>query len=92
MLNDALKSVRKFHNVSVQDAAREMGVSASYISEIEHGKKRIHQDILEAYSRLFNLPISAFFLIDEKPNEILRSRNKVIAKQIRQIIKWIADD
>ena len=92
MLNEALKAVRKFHRVSVQDAAARMGVSASYISEIENGKKRINQDILEAYSRLFELPISSFYLISESSNPHPASRKAALARKVSQIVRWIAAD
>ena len=92
MLNEALKAVRKFHRVSVQDAAAEMGVSASYVSEIENGKKRIHQDMLEAYSRMFNLPVSSFYLISESSEKHPAGRKAAISRKISKIINWIAED
>jgi len=92
MLNEALRAVRKFHRTSVQDAAARIGVSASYISEIENGKKRIHQDVLEGYSKLFNMPVSSFYLISESVDKRHGSQSGNIKQKIGQIIQWIAED
>lgn len=92
MLHDALRSVRKFHQVSVNDAAAAMGMSPSHISEIERGKKRIHQDVLEAYSRTFEMPISAFYLIAESTDTQDKSAVGAVKRKITKIIHWIAED
>lgn len=92
MLNEALRAVRKFHQTSVQDTAAGIGVSSSYISEIENGKKRIHQDVLEGYSKLFNMPISSFYLISETVHKRPDSQNGKIKRKIGRIIQWIAED
>lgn len=92
MLHKTLRNVRKFHQMSVNQAAAEMGVSPSYISEIENGKKRIHQDILDAYAETFNLPISSFYLIAESSGDEGGARKRSVRRKIANIISWIASD
>ena len=92
MLHVALRNVRKFHRMSVNEAAAKMDFSPSYISEIENGKKRIHQDILEAYGNTFKLPISSFHLIAESIGASSGSRNRATRRKISKIIEWIAED
>lgn len=92
MLHDALRYVRKFHRMSVNDAAAAMGMSPSHISEIERGKKRIHHDVLEAYSRTFDLPVSAICLIAESGQENDRSRASAVQRKITKIMDWITED
>jgi len=92
MLHDALRYVRKFHRKSILQTSKEIGVSPSYISEIENGKKRIHNDMLEAYSKAFDMPISAFYLIAESKNSSSTSRKSSVRKKIGRIIEWIAED
>ena len=92
MLHNALKSVRKFHKMSVVDTAHKIGVSPSYISELENDKKRIHDDILQAYSRLFNMPVSSLYLIAEAEDEQTNSLKSKARRKVAQIIKWIASD
>lgn len=92
MLHDALRYVRKFHQMSANDVAAAIGVSPSYISEIESGKKRIHEDILEAYSRIFEMPVSSIYLIAESKNVSDASMKGAARRKIAKIIKWIAED
>ena len=92
MLHNALKNVRKFHQMSVSDAAAKIGVSASYISELENGKKRIHQDILEAYGRVFEMPVSAIYLISESQSQTGANGTAILRRKISKIVNWIAED
>jgi len=92
MLHNALRYVRKFHRVSVNDAAAEMGMSPSHVSEIERGKKRIHHDVLEAYSKTFDLPVSAIYLIAESSQADERSRAGAVKRKISKIMDWITAD
>lgn len=92
MLHEALRYVRKFHGMSVNDAAAAMGMSPSHISEIERGKKRIHNDVLEAYSRTFDLPVSAIYLIAESRQADDSTRAGAVKRKITDIMHWIAAD
>ncbi|MCR9214589.1 MAG: helix-turn-helix transcriptional regulator [Proteobacteria bacterium] len=92
MLHDALKIVRKFHQTSIEAAAKSIGVSVSYLSELENGKKRINQDILKGYSATFNMPISSIYLIAEHMERIDKKGVNGVSKKISKIIKWIAED
>lgn len=92
MLHNALRNVRKFHGMSVNDAAAAMGMSASHISEIERGKKRVHHDVLEAYSKTFDLPISSIYLIAESAEASTNTAAGAVKRKIAKIIDWIGTD
>ncbi len=92
MLHKALRSIRKFHGMSINDLSKEIGVSPSYISEIENNKKRIHTDILDAYSRVFVMPISSFYLISESGQGDRPTLNTRMRRKVLKIIHWIATD
>lgn len=53
---DVLRILRICMDWSIRDAAATLGISASYISEVENGKKRPSDKILDAYSRHLGLP------------------------------------
>ena len=40
MINDALVAIRKYHGISQTDLSNQFGISNSYLSEIEKGKKK----------------------------------------------------
>ena len=53
---DVLRILRICMDWSIRDAAAALGISASYISEVENGKKRPSDKILDIYSRHLGLP------------------------------------
>jgi transcriptional regulator with XRE-family HTH domain len=91
MLNEALRLVRVFHDLSQSDLSRELGVSNSYLSELEAGKKQPTLDMLGKYSERFEIPVSALLLFSEelnapKPTEKLR---KYAAKKLIALLEWV---
>lgn len=53
---DVLRILRICMDWNIRDAAASLGISVSYISEIENGKKRPSDKILYTYSRHLGLP------------------------------------
>ena len=47
MLNEALRLVRVYHDLSQADVAERVGLSKSYVSEIESGEKNVSLAVLE---------------------------------------------
>lgn len=65
MLNEALKKLRLFHNIKQTDLSQKLGISNSYLSEIESGKKLPSVELLNKYSNEFNLPVSSLMYFSE---------------------------
>ncbi len=65
MLNKTLSLVRAFHNLNKVQVAEKVGLSKSYITELESGDKKVTLEVLEKYSRAFGIPISSLLLFDE---------------------------
>lgn len=53
---DVLRILRICMDWSILDTASTLGISASYISEVENGKKRPSDKILDTYSKHLDLP------------------------------------
>ena len=92
MLHEALKNVRKFHGATIEETAKKLGVSLSYISELENGHKRIHVDILEGYSKAFDMPVSSICFLAEQLENSSQGRGNFAARKISSIIRWIGRD
>lgn len=91
MLSDVVRLVRKFHNSTQSELASKLGISKSFLSEIESGKKSISIDLLQRYSEIYSIPMSHFFLFDEKLNDG-SSRQKIktmAATKFIAILNWI---
>ena len=99
MLHKALRHLRRYHRIKQQDLAQQLGISASYLSEIESGAKAhaITVDLLNRYAELFNVPVSSLMLFSEQLSSGKRSEKLRIAMaaKLLKVLDWIdqhADD
>lgn len=70
MQHDALRLVRVFHDMSQTELAEQLGISKSYLSELEKGtKKKITLDLLTRYSQIFSIPVSSLVFFSEQVGE-----------------------
>lgn len=65
MLHNALRLLRKFHDKSQTDMAVALGVSKSWISQIEAGNRRPTLELLEKYAAIFEVPTSSILFFAE---------------------------
>lgn len=92
MQNDALRLVRVFHDMSQTALADRLGISKSYLSEIEKGeKKKVTLELLERYSEVFKIPVSSLIFFAEQvgDNRSEKVRSFVAAKVLK-MLEWIA--
>ncbi|WP_367863436.1 helix-turn-helix domain-containing protein [Pseudomonas guariconensis] len=90
MLNKALKIIRTFYDVNQSELSARLGISNSYLSEIESGKKQPTIEILTRYSEAFEIPLSSILFFSEnldnpKPTDKIRLH---VAKRIVSILEW----
>lgn len=92
MLNEALKQIRVFHQLKQVELANELGISKSYLSEIESNRKSVSMDLLEKYANYFSVPASSLMMFSENLNAAKKS-DKLRLKCANKIIKameWIS--
>lgn len=93
MLHRALKLLRTFHQLSQVELAKRLGISNSYLSEIESGNKSPSVDLLEQYSVIFKLPLSSIMLFSEQLEEATPG-NKLRVKaadKVLRLLEWVAE-
>lgn len=88
MIGKALKRTRQFHRLSQAKLATDLKISKSYLSELESGKKTPTIDVLEKYSKVFEVPTSSFLMFAESM-ETGEVKFKPARKALR-IMDWIA--
>jgi len=93
MLGKALKYIRIFHNMNQTVFAERIGISRSYLSEIEAGKKPASIELLEKYSSLFNIPVSSLLLFSEElESPIFPEKGRLyVADKILKIMEWMVE-
>lgn len=93
MINKALRISREFHRLKQKDLADRLGISPSYLSEIETGNKTPSLDLLEKYGKIFNVPPSTFLVFAEKSSGLCSS--DAVSKNARRLLKffeWVIED
>lgn len=92
MLNKALRLVRVYHDLSQVDAAERLGLSKSYVSEIEKGDKNVSLAVLQKYSDAFDIPLSSLLLFAEKVEGGGKSESVrvFVADKAVKMLDWVA--
>jgi transcriptional regulator with XRE-family HTH domain len=93
MLYLALRHLRRYHGIKQQDLADQLGLSKSYLSEIESGAKAhaITVELLSRYAEVFKVPVSTLMLFSEQLDSGKRSdRLRVaMAAKVIKMLDWI---
>ena len=92
MINKALKLVRQFHSIKQNELADTFCMSKSYLSEIESGKKPVSFDLLEKYSKKFDIPTSSLVFFSESLQQtkgISNTFRSTFSGKILNIMEWL---
>lgn len=65
MVNEVLRLLRVYNDIKASELAEKLNLSSSYISELESGKKNVSMDIINKYSKFFEIPSSSILLMSE---------------------------
>lgn len=66
MLGDTLKRLRNIYGYSATEMSEKLGISNSYLSEIERGKKKASIDLLERYAEILDIRVSSLMRFSEE--------------------------
>ncbi len=90
MIHRALKLTREFHRIKQTDLADRLDISKSFLSEIESGKKSPTLELLDRYSQVFEIPVSAFLMFSERiENKAAIKKHKQVGR-ILKFLEWVA--
>lgn len=88
MINDALKTLRKFHKLKQYEVAEMLSLSKSHVSEIENGNKTPSLEVLEKYAQEFKIPLSSLLFFSEQIEGIKKGK-KVKTKMANSALKLL---
>lgn len=93
MIHDALRMIRVFHDIPQNKLAERLGITPSYLSEIEKGKKQPKLDLLQSYSDTFKMPLSSILFFSEtmesgKPADRIRV---AVSGKVLAMLRFIAE-
>jgi transcriptional regulator with XRE-family HTH domain len=91
MLHEALRLIRVYHDMKLSDVAVKLGISKSYLSEIEHGRKKPTLDIVEKYSKIFNIPVSSIMFFSENMGNTdkFQKARLAVASKVVSLLKFL---
>lgn len=90
MLNEALRLIRAYHDLSQTALCAELGISNSYLSEIESGKKQPTLDLLNRYSERFGIPVSSLMFFSENlTGGVTNGVRLGAAKKVISLLQWV---
>ena len=92
MLNRALRLIRVYHDLSQVEAAERVGLSKSYVSELEKGHKKVSMEVLEKYSEAFSISLSSLMIFAERADDSGRqdATRVFVADKALKMLDWIA--
>ncbi len=91
MINDALRMIRVFHDVSQKELAARLQIAPSYLSEIEAGKKQPTYQLLEHYATEFKIPLSSILFFSEQMDDGKTDRIRFkVSEKVLALLKFIA--
>lgn len=91
MLNEALRLVRAYHDLSQSELCAQLCISNSYLSEIESGKKQPTLELLSKYSEHFGIPVSSLLFFSENLHKsgLTSSLRVGAAKKVLALLQWV---
>lgn len=66
MLGETLRRLRGIYGYSAKEMSERLGISGSYLSEIEKGKKSPTLDLLNRYSKILDIRTSSLMRFSEE--------------------------
>lgn len=90
MLGEALRLVRVYHDLTQTQLSYELGVSNSFLSEVEAGKKTPSLEFLGKYSERFDIPISSLLFFSENldKNQLASTVRVTVGKKVLALLDW----
>lgn len=73
MIGDVLKRTRVIYGYKASEMSSELGISASYLSEIENNKKHPSLELLQKYADIYGIRLSSLILLSENMEDAEKS-------------------
>ena len=91
MMRNALRLIRVYHDMTRSEVAEHVGISKSYVSELENGNRKVTLDVLEKYSKAFNIPVSSLMLFAERVDDggFAEKSRGYVADKVVKMLDWI---
>lgn len=80
-MHETLKILRIFYGYKSVEMAELLGISQSFLSEIENNKKKVTLELLDKYSKILKIKVSTIVLLSES----LENENKDLKHNVASV-------
>lgn len=93
MLNEALRLIRVYHDLSQTQLSYDLSISNSHLSEIESGKKSPSLELLGKYSNRFDIPVSSLLFFSEnlEKSKVTDKVRLGVARKVVELLTWVSN-
>ena len=93
MIGDVLKRTRAIYGFKASEMSSILGISASYLSEIENNKKQPSLELLEKYADVYGIRLSSLILLSESMEDAEKAGKGTvfIRKMMLRLIRNMSD-
>lgn len=92
MIGEALRLIRVFHDLKQKQAAEKLGLSTSYLSDIERRERSPTLETIERYARVFDIPVSSILFFSEnleKPAGAAERARNIVAGKVIALMQFL---
>lgn len=82
MVGDVLKRTRAIYGYKASEMSVMLGISNSYLSEIENNKKTPSLELLQRYADILGIRLSSLILLSENLGEEQKNRSQEYVKKM----------
>ena len=86
-IGNVLYSLRLIEKLSVKELAEKMGVSPTYICDVEANRKRPSLDRLELYSEALNVNVHTLIYFNEEGKKCRYNHKKLLFKILEELVR-----
>ena len=90
MLHRALKLLRTSHDLKQKQLAKQLGISASHLSEVESGQKTPSLVLLERYGEVFEVPVSSILFLAENIDCQPHNSQALVSLKVLALPRFVA--
>ena len=74
MIGDILKRTRTIYGYKANEMSKSLGISPSYLSEIENNRKKPSLDLLQKYADIYGIKLSSLILLSEDYDDAIQDK------------------
>jgi len=87
IMNQVLKLLRIANGWSVTEMAEKLNVSQSFLSKVESGNKKPSRELVQKYSEVLKMKVSAIEFFDEERAENNMDYQELLLEILKKIVK-----